>query len=79
MTGDQMAIEIARNPQTEKEWIRRADAFHEKHKNGNAEKRVRAYEAANQKQRMWYGGVFLLLVVSVCMLMRKKMKNAVKL
>ena len=49
---DQMAIKIARNPQTENEWIRRADAFHEKHKNGNAEKRVRAYEAANQKQRM---------------------------
>ena len=49
---DQMAIKIARNPQTEKEWIRRADAFHEKHKNGNAEKRVRAYEAANQKRRM---------------------------
>ena len=51
-TGDQMAIKIARNPQTEKEWIRRADAFHEKHKNGNAEKLVRAYEAANQKRRM---------------------------
>ena len=49
---DQMAIKIARNPQTENEWIRRADAFHEKHKNGNAEKRVRAYEAANQKRRM---------------------------
>jgi len=25
---DQMAIKIARNPQTENEWIRRADAFH---------------------------------------------------
>jgi hypothetical protein len=48
-TGDQMAIKIARNPQTEKEWIRRADAWNEKHKNGNAEKLVRAYEAANQK------------------------------
>jgi len=46
---DQEAIKIARNPNTREQWIERAGAFHNKPKNGKAERRLRAFEAANQK------------------------------